>query len=65
MNKREQLVSTLNAGWVSVPDLLSRTGWQAHTLRGAISTLAKANGLTVERRRLDGVTSYRIAEVAA
>ncbi len=49
----------------SLPALREATGWQAHTLRAALTRLRHA-GHTVKRGRSDeGVTTYRIAEGAA
>ena len=46
-------------------DLCEATGWQAHSLRGALSgTLKKARKLDVESRVVDGVRRYRIADAA-
>ena len=46
----------------SIEEMASATGWQAHSVRGAISgTLRKRLGLTVERSKTDGVTRYRVA----
>lgn len=61
MKKTETLIALLSDGWCAVPALTSKFGWQPHTLRGAISTLAKKHGLKIERDRIDGITSYRIA----
>ena len=70
MTKRDDMVTKLLAGWVSVPDLLAATGWLPHTLRAAICVAAKKHGYKVERQRIDGITSYCfaakiVAEVAA
>ena len=44
----------------TVADLQAATGWQAHTVRAALSGLRKA-GLTIERARDDdGTSRYRI-----
>jgi hypothetical protein len=65
--KGDMLLSML-ADWMPLPDLMKALGWQAHTVRGALSTAAKAKSLKIERRRVGGVTSYRaqssLAEVA-
>jgi len=61
---RDELVSALKSDWQTVEHLMQETGWQRHSLRGALSTLSKKHGLKVERRRIDGVTSYRISEAA-
>lgn len=46
----------------SIEEMVRATGWQAHSVRGAISgTLRKRLGLTVERSKTDGVTRYRVA----
>lgn len=58
--KKDRLIAML-ADWTSLEYLMAHLGWQAHTVRGALSTAAKARGITIERRRLDGITSYRVA----
>ncbi len=61
MKEYQQLVDALNAGWVTSPNLQSLMGWSsAHSVRGAMSQLRRKN-LAIERQRLEGVTSYRIA----
>ena len=50
---------------VSISDLCEATGWQAHSVRGAISgTLKKARNLTIESLVVEGVRRYRIADAA-
>jgi hypothetical protein len=59
--KRDRLKAMLGAlGGASAIALQAAFGWQAHTLRGAISTLAKRDGVTIVREMRDGVTFYRI-----
>lgn len=58
-SKTKILGEMLAAGGQTRERLEGALGWQAHTVRGAISALAKSAGLVVERRRVDGVTSYR------
>lgn len=60
MTKIEHLFSELSE-WHSVPAMLQVTGWKPHTLRAALATHAKKIGVKIERRREDGLTSYRIA----
>jgi hypothetical protein len=62
MSKSDELIARLREGWQSIDDLHALLFWQPHTIRGAISTAAKKHGVTVERRRIDGVTSYRITQ---
>lgn len=59
--KRERLVAMLSK-WTPITELMAAVGWQAHTVRGALSTAAKSLGISIERRRVDGVTSYRVAK---
>ena len=59
MTKIEELFGTL-VEWQTVPALAEKMGWQPHTLRAAIAVNAKKRGVNVERRRVDGITSYRI-----
>jgi hypothetical protein len=45
----------------ALPDLMSATGWQAHSVRGFLSgTLRKKHGLNVASERADGIRRYRI-----
>lgn len=59
--KRESLIAMLG-DWVPLTNLMAAMGWQAHTVRGALSTAAKTRGITIERQRVAGVTSYRVAK---
>lgn len=60
MTKTEAVFEKLKLGWMTVPDLLTETGWKPPTLRGAISTKARKLNLKVERSRANGITSYRL-----
>jgi hypothetical protein len=60
VTKAEEVFTSLQDGWRSVPELLGRTGWQPHTLRGALSTIAKKRGVVIERKREGGITFYRV-----
>ena len=51
-------------GGVSLAALMEVTGWQAHTLRAALSGLRKA-GLTLTRRREGEDTIYAIGPASA
>ncbi|WP_442868284.1 DUF3489 domain-containing protein [Bradyrhizobium sp. CCBAU 53415] len=59
--KERELMDSLTAGWCPASALADRFGWQRHTLRGAVSKLAKKHGLKIERRRENGTNEYRIA----
>jgi len=51
-----------NPKGASIADLCKATGWQAHSIRGAISgAIKKRMGLAVTSTKADGVYLYRIA----
>ena len=46
----------------TIEDMVKATGWQTHSVRGAISgTIKKKLGLQVSAEKRDGVRVYRIA----
>jgi hypothetical protein len=48
----------------TLPDIMSATSWQAHSVRGFISgSICKKMGLTVESfKRPDGTRAYKLAQ---
>ena len=49
-----------------IADLMAATGWQAHSVRGAISgALKKKLGLTITSDKTEAGRIYRIVDVAA
>lgn len=60
MSKTATLLLKLNEGWCDVPSLCQQFEWKPHTLRAAISGIRVYKDY-IERRRENGVTSYRIA----
>ena len=51
--------SLAKPGGVSLSEMMRLTGWQAHTLRAALTGLRKT-GVILSRRREDGDTIYAI-----
>ena len=50
----------------TLTDLTTATGWQAHSVRGAIAgALKKKAGLAITSEKIEGERRYRIAEDAA
>jgi len=50
----------------SIQDIMTATGWQAHSVRGAMSGAVKKRlGLTIVSEKTDGVRIYRIIDGAA
>jgi len=46
----------------TLEDMIAATGWQAHSIRGAISgSIKKAMGLTVVSEKVEGLRRYSIA----
>ena len=48
----------------AIPDLMELTGWQAHSVRGALAGALKQRGLTITSERIKGERRYRIASGA-
>lgn len=49
-------------GGASLVELCAATGWQAHSVRGAIAGALKKKGHAIVSERIDGVRRYRIGE---
>jgi hypothetical protein len=47
-------------GGVTLPDLMSATGWQQHSVRGCLSKLNKAQGGAIQSAKRDGQRVYWI-----
>ncbi|MEJ0058168.1 MAG: DUF3489 domain-containing protein [Terricaulis sp.] len=62
LSKLDQVVNALRAPkGASITDLMALTGWQIHSVRGAIAgALKKKRGLTVTSTKTDGERVYRI-----
>jgi DNA-binding IclR family transcriptional regulator len=46
----------------SVEELAKVTGWQSHSVRGALAGSLKRKGYTVTSEKTDGVRRYRIGD---
>lgn len=65
-DKTGTMLAMLKGKGATVEELTKATGWLPHTLRARISNVSKAKkdggmGIKIERTRVDGVTSYRLA----
>lgn len=67
ISKIDQVVALLRRPQgATIEAMIAATGWQAHTVRGAMSgALKKKAGLTITSDKVDGVRIYRIAGEAA
>lgn len=63
-SKIDTLIALLRArGGASIEEIMAATGWQAHSVRGAISgQVRNKRGLEVASDKIDGVRRYRIAK---
>jgi Protein of unknown function (DUF3489) len=61
-SKLEQMVTMLRRPvGATIEQMVAATGWQSHSVRGAISgALKKKQGLVVKSEKTDGVRVYRI-----
>lgn len=57
---KEKLIQLMKVG-ATIQELITLTSWQAHTIRGCISTL-RSKGLPVTTTKKDGVTVYGVTE---
>jgi hypothetical protein len=65
-SKLDLLVALLRApGGATLPEMQSATGWQAHSVRGAMGGALRKKGYSVTSEKLDGeLRRYRIAEAS-
>jgi len=59
LNKVEVLLKRPNGA--SIVELMKATGWQQHSVRGALAGTLKKRGHTISSDKVDGVRRYRIA----
>lgn len=61
-SKLDKMVRALRQSkGATITDLMTLTGWQMHSVRGAIAgTLKKKRGLTITSSKTDGERVYRI-----
>ncbi len=45
----------------SLDELVAGTGWQRHSVRGALAGALKKRGHTITSEKLEGVRRYRVA----
>ena len=43
----------------SIAEMVEATGWQQHSVRGAMAGALKKRGLTIRSEKIDGVRRYR------
>lgn len=48
----------------SIAEIMAATGWQQHSVRGAMAGALKKRGLTITSDKVDGVRRYRASKSA-
>ena len=48
----------------SIAEMVKATGWQQHSVRGAMAGSLKKRGHTISSEKLDGTRRYRIGDAA-
>jgi hypothetical protein len=59
-SKLDQVQALLLApGGATIAEVMAATGWQQHSVRGAIAGALKKRGLMISSEKIDGVRRYR------
>jgi hypothetical protein len=48
----------------SIAEMMDATGWQSHSVRGAMAGALKKRGLSIASDKVDGVRRYHASEAA-
>ena len=60
-SKLDQVEALLRApGGASIAELVAATGWQQHSVRGAMAGALRQRGLVITSDKSDGVRRYRV-----
>jgi hypothetical protein len=63
-SKLDKVEALLRAeGGASIAELMEVTGWQQHSVRGALAGSIRKRGLTVTSEKVGDVRRYRVAAV--
>jgi len=54
----------LASSGASIAELVAATGWQQHSVRGAIAGALKKRGLAITSDKVDGIRRYRAEKLA-
>ncbi|WP_252258320.1 DUF3489 domain-containing protein [Erythrobacter aurantius] len=58
----EKLLKRRNGA--SIAEMTKATGWQQHSVRGALAGAMKKRGHTIASEKIDGTRRYRIVETS-
>lgn len=62
LDQLEQLIT--REGGASITEMAEATGWQNHSIRGALAGALKKRGLVIKSEKTDGVRRYSVKTVA-
>ena len=63
VTKLDQLIALLKApDGATMDEMMAATGWQAHSLRGAMAGALRKKGLAATSAKTDGVRRWRLTE---
>ena len=54
----------MRSSGASIAEMCEATGWQAHSVRGAMAGALKKRGLTITSDKTDGIRRYHVARQA-
>lgn len=64
-SKLDQVAALLLEGeGTTIAAIMAATGWQQHSVRGAMAGALKKRGLTITSEKVDGTRRYRASESA-
>lgn len=62
-SKIELLIARLSRpSGATLEELMKTTGWQAHSVRGAMAGTLRKKGMVVTSEKIDSVRRYRVTE---
>ena len=62
LDQLEKLILRKNGA--SIAEMMKATGWQSHSVRGALAGALKKRGVTIISEKTDGVRLYRTEKPA-
>lgn len=62
LDRLEALLMRQNGA--SIAEMIETTGWQQHSVRGAMAGALRKRGLAIASDKLDGVRRYRVSRSA-
>ena len=62
LNQLEHLL--VRDGGASIAEMVEATGWQQHSVRGAMAGALKKRGLVIASEKVDGIRRYRASRSA-